>query len=541
MTQPTEAAIKFKKSSIPYDRTGYFGKIVLDYLAGNEALKSFYNRPQSIASFEGQMLEKSENYVHRNALVAALKRQYTEAKLKSPSLDLLANHDSFTITTGHQVCLFTGPLYFIYKIVSAIKTCSLLSEKYPDKQFIPVFWMATEDHDLAEANHFYLPTGKVSWETTQTGAVGRMRTDEMTRVVDLLKDQLGVGYRSGELLNLFNQAYLKHQTVAEATRWLVHQLFGKYGLLIVDGDDRELKALAVPAFAKELFENISSKTVTKTSESLSIYYEPQASVRDINLFYLDKGVRERIEIDGKGDFVLATSGRHIPVSEMKSILSDTPEMISPNVLLRPLYQEIILPNLAYIGGGGELAYWFQLKDMFAAFGVVFPVLMLRNSALVVSNKMALSAKELGFSIEDFFRQRSLLEAELLQRESKSVLNLDEERPLLESLVEALRKRAGAVDQKLFLSAESAGARMLKLLDELEKKMVRAERRKLDVAFKRLEKLRASLFPREGLQERNLNFSVFYQLYGDKFAEMLLEQLNPFDLQFTIIEEEEISG
>ncbi len=540
MTQPTEAVLKFNRSSIAYEQTGFFGKIVLDYLSGNESLNPFYHRPPKIDSFADQMLEKAPNYTHRDALVAAIKQQYADAKLKSSTLDLLSSPDSFTITTGHQVCLFTGPLYFIYKIVSAINTCTLLAEKHPDKRFIPVFWMATEDHDLQEANHFYLPTGKVNWETQQTGAVGRMQSHEMAQVADVLKDHLGVGYRSGELVALFRKAYLEHHTIAAATRWLVHQLFEKYGLLIIDGDDCNLKALAAPAFEKELFENLSMKAVTKTNELLSKHYTLQASVRDINLFYLEEGTRERIESDGKEGFVLATSGSRISALAMKEILQNTPEMISPNVILRPLYQEIILPNLAYIGGGGELAYWFQLKEMFSAFGITFPVLMLRNSALVVGQDVTQLAKQLHFSFDNFFRDKALLESELLQRESKTVLNLDEERILLNSLGEAITERMKSVSPQLERSADSTIARVSKLFVALEKKMVRAERRKQDVAFKRLNKLRAAIFPREGLQERNLNFSVFYQVYGEQFIEVLLAYLNPFDLRFTVIEEEEVS-
>ena len=194
--------IKFVRRSIPHSETGMFSKIVLDYLSGNENLSPFYGLEPTLDSFASQLTEKQENYKNRDAFCSAVAKQYEAIKIKSPALDLLKSDNSFTITTGHQVCLFTGPLYFFYKIISAINTCKLLKEKHPEKDFIPVFWMATEDHDFIEANHFYLPQGKIEWESGQGGALGRMSTVGMDEVIAELKEKIGIGYTSGQLIDL---------------------------------------------------------------------------------------------------------------------------------------------------------------------------------------------------------------------------------------------------------------------------------------------------------------------------------------------------
>ncbi len=538
MIKPSETKFDFSSSRIGYEQTGYFGKIVIDYLSGNEQLDPFYNRHQHIDSFASQIKEKSINYHHRAALHRALTAQYRMAGLKSESLQLLSQSNSFTITTGHQVCLFTGPLYFIYKIVTAIKTCQLLSEAHPDFQFVPVFWMATEDHDLAEANHILLPEGKIEWTTTQKGAVGRMRTEGLEEVAELFTTHLGIGYRSGELLDMFRTAYLGHDTVADATRWLVHTLFGKYGLLIIDGDDADLKSIASTVFERELFERVSNRAMAQTNARLSEHYTLQASSREINLFYLEHERRERIDPTEDGEFTLSVSGEKFGEASMRKLLSEHPECISPNVVMRPVYQELILPNLAYIGGGGELAYWFQLKEVFAQFDITFPVLMLRNSVMMVSDADRNRLAQLEFKAADLFHASADLESKLLQKYAGHVLDLDGEKEVLASAFKSAREKMLSIDPNLSRSAESARIRAEKVLDSLANKMVRAERRALDIHFNRLEKLLNALFPHKGLQERNINFIPFYELYGAAWFDMLIAELDPFGLKFTIIESSE---
>ncbi len=535
-----------KKQTVAYAKTGFFSKIALDYLSENEGLKPFYGRFPTLAAFAEQMREKAENYPHRKALTAVLEKQYNRAKLKSPSLELLKSDNSFTITTGHQVCLFTGPLYFFYKIITAINTCKKLKETYPDNAFIPVYWMATEDHDFEEANHFYLPSdrkepvfgGKIEWESGQGGAVGRMETVGMDQVVEDMREQLGIGYSSGELIDLFSKAYVNHKTISEATRYLVHQLFGSYGVLVVEGDDAELKKLAIPTFSKELTEMTAAGAMRKTDIALSENgYNLQVDPQGINLFYLDDQLRERIEKDDLGKYKVLRTNKEFSRKEILDELQKSPEKFSPNVILRPLYQEIILPNLAYIGGGGELAYWFQLKSVFEAFGITFPILMLRNSVMVVDAPTQERLNQLGLTIDDLFRPQQELEDELVRAATSESLQLDTERDNLEEVFLAIEARLRKINSDLEKSVRSGYARTDRIVRNLEKKMMRAERKKQEILVGRLDKIYESLLPRGGLQERNMNFAPMYLAFGKTFVEQLVENLDPFGFEFTFLVEE----
>lgn len=531
-----QPAVKFKKDLISYADTGFFGGLILDYLSGNDFLEPFYNRPPALDSFGGQIAEKTENYKIRAELCQALKGQYSSAKLPVQNVLPLESKDAFTITTGHQVCLFTGPLYFLFKIVSVINTCKALKTQHTDKDFVPVFWMATEDHDFEEANHFITPEGKVEWESGQGGAVGRMKTEGTDALIAELKAHFGLGYRAAELVKLFEDAYVKHDTIAAATRWLVHQLFGKYGVVVVDGDDPALKALVAPLFLEEAKNQISFEAVTETSQRLSENYKTQVMPREINLFYLADQLRERIVQNDRGDFEVLNSDIVFTTEELEKELQAHPENFSPNVILRPLYQEVILPNLAYIGGGGELAYWFQLKDMFDKFGVTFPVLMLRNSVGVLSQENTALMDEISISIPDLFSTTLELENKILAADDNLDLSLEKERKQIEDIFADMAARLGETDSTLVDSVSSGLARTTRITSNLEKKLKRAERKKHSQTIEKFERLNKSFVVNGGLQERVYNYSFLYMAYGEGLIDELLESLDPFDFRFTVLSE-----
>jgi len=531
----TPAPITIQRQTIPYRQTGFFGKSVLDYLDDDVKLKPFYGRRPTIESFEDQIKEKGESYGHREVLVQSLKAQYAKAKLSSPSLETLADEKTFTVTTGHQVCFFTGPLYSFYKIISTINTCKRLQKEYPEYNFVPVFWMATEDHDFEEANHFYLPNGKIEWESGQGGAVGRMELAGMDEVVEQLKEKLGIGYRSGEILEIFKSAYLKLTNAADATRYVVHHFFGDYGVVSIDGDDPVLKGLCIPAFAKEIVEKASFDAVSATNKRLGDSYSLQVTPREINLFYLHDQLRERLVETEDGSYEVLNTSIRFSAEELKKEMEHHPERFSPNVVLRPLYQEMILPNLAYIGGGGELNYWFQLKGVFDVFDLPMPILMLRNSVMVIDQHSSRLMDKLGLTLDELFRNSAFeLEQELVREESSEELNLKAAREKLEALFLDMEEKLRRVDKLLERSVRSGYMRSERIVLNLEKKMLRAEKKKHDILMGRLQKLHRALFPREGLQERNLNFSALYEEFGTDLVPMLVENLDPFSGEFTVL-------
>lgn len=530
----TGQKIKFNKATIDYSETGFYSPIILDYLSRSEKLRPFYGEYHSAEAFKKQ-LEFKKGFEHRQVLVDALRKQYKSSKLKSDSIDTLLDEKTFTVTTGHQLCLFTGPLYFVFKIISAINTCERLKEECPAYNFIPVFWMASEDHDFEEANHFFLKNRKVEWESGQGGTVGRMSTVGMKELAEELKDAFGVGYHAAELHQLFERAYTRYANIADATRFLVHELFGAYGVISIDADDAELKALAIPYFKKEFESQTSFKEVEKTNAELGKSYDLQVTPREINLFYMDEELRERIISSGEG-FTVNHTDMEFTREEIIKLLNDSPEKFSPNVVLRPFYQEVILPNLAYIGGGGELAYWFQLKGVFDAHEVPFPILMLRNSAMIIESKVHTKMEKLGLTHRDLFLDQVKLEKLLISENSTDRLNLDKEMDELQEVFDKIEDRLKEIDPTLERSAKSGLARTERIVKNLEKKMFRATRKKEKALVDSIYTIKNELFPFGGLQERRWNFSVFYAKMGDSVIEKCLKHLDPFDSTFTILTE-----
>ncbi|MBC7493641.1 MAG: bacillithiol biosynthesis cysteine-adding enzyme BshC, partial [Flavobacterium sp.] len=361
--------------NLTYQQSGYFTKIIIDYLNQDETVKPFYNRFPTLENFKTQIEEKTTNYLNKNRIIlsSTIKNQYNlvdTTPLVTKNILLLADENTFTITTGHQLNLFTGPLYFLYKIISTINLCKKLKATYPEQNFVPIYWMATEDHDFEEINYFNYKNKKIKWSKTSNGPVGRLSTTGLQDVLKVFETQLGTSTNAKYLINVFEKSYLNHQNLAAATRYLANKLFKNDGLVIIDADSKPLKKLFIPYFKQELLQQSSYITVTETNNQL-INYSIQVNPREINLFYIENNLRERIIFEN-GNFKINNTKIIFSSQEILDELENFPEKFSPNVLLRPLYQEVILPNLAYIGGGGELAYWLQLKAMFKLFKTTFP-------------------------------------------------------------------------------------------------------------------------------------------------------------------------
>ncbi len=526
---------------IPFKETGYFSEFITDYLSQKAELRCLYHRFPWATNFPAQIKEKQARYSaeNRDILAQALERQYKNLSISKETyqnIEALRQENTFTITTGHQLSLFTGPLYFIYKIVTTIVSCQQLKKLYPQYNFVPIYWMATEDHDFEEINHFSFRGQKLSWHSEQSGMVGDFSTEGLERISHILKVLLGKSHQGQYLASLFERAYEQHKTLASATRYLVNELFTPYGLVIIDGNDKSLKELLVPYFKRELLENVSHKEVEKTLayiKSVNKNYPEQVHPREINIFYVKDGIRERIVKDEQGYTVLNTSIR-FSEEEILRHLECFPEYFSPNVILRPLYQEVILPNLAYIGGGGEIAYWLELKDMFALYKVPFPMLMLRNSVLLISEAQEKKLHKLGLTHHDIFLKNNILENKITQRLSEYPIDFSAQRACLQEHFAQLHQIAAHTDKSFLGAVKAQEAKQLKGLDNLEKRLLKAQKKKYRETLDRVIDLRVSLFPKESLQERVDNFSEYMIESQGQFINTLVKHLSPFDFRFVIL-------
>lgn len=524
--------------TITFQNSGYFSKLMVDYLNQKEDLKPLYNLFPTLENFKPQLQAKKQHFSKekRRILHDALVDQY---KIIQPSaatqqnIALLQDDHTFTITTGHQLNLFTGPLYFLYKIVSTINLTVTLKQHYPEYNFVPVYWMATEDHDFEEINHFYFQDKKICWDKESTGPVGRLSTAGLEQVFDVFKGQLNAGINAKKLKELFETSYLKHDNLADATRYLANALFELHGLVIVDGDHPQLKKVFAPSMQQELLEQNAIQEVEKSYNILQRYFI-QVTPRDINLFYIQDKLRERI-IWEDNCYKINNTSISFTREEILSELENHPENFSPNVILRPLYQETILPNLCYIGGGGELAYWLQLKSVFDLHQVDFPMLLLRNSVLLATEKQVKKMDKLQLSWQDMFTSAE----ELLHRKSIEFSDVSfdfkTQRQVLQEQFDALRNIAKQTDASFIGAVNAQEKKQIKGLDHLEKRLLKAEKKKNKAMLDRIMAIQLELFPKNSLQERYFNFAQFYQEAGDELLHKLFNQLQPLEQDFDIIE------
>ncbi|MCK5440862.1 MAG: bacillithiol biosynthesis cysteine-adding enzyme BshC [Maribacter sp.] len=526
---------------LPFRQTGYFSDLICDYIDGKETLQPFYNRLPKLENFKEQIAEKATNYPEENRTVLydVLQEQYKGISVSSKTrtnLIQLKEPITFTVVTGHQLNLFTGPLYFLYKIISTINLTTQLKKTYPRFNFVPVFWMATEDHDFEEINYFNFNAKKLHWNRDASGAVGHLNTDGLQEVYEAFANELPSSGNAETLKSLFKAAYFEHDNLAEATRFLANALFGEYGLVIVDGNHKGFKRVLAPYAKKDIFENTAftkvSETVAKIQE-LPEAYNIQVNPREINYFYLKGELRERIVLNGN-TFCVNNTEIEFSKDELLEELENCPERFSPNVIARPLYQEIILPNLCYIGGGGELAYWLELKVSFEAMGVAFPILLPRNSALVVSEKQRKKLGKMNLSVVDLF----LGQSSLINKKIREISNIDidfsvQKNHLCEQF-KAMYDLAEQTDKSFWGAVKAQEVKQLKGLDALEKRLLKAQKRKLKDHVQRMTELQNELFPNQSLQERNLNFSELYLEYGEALIPILMNDLQPLKIDFSVL-------
>ncbi len=517
-----------KVQKIPFRSTRAFTEFFLKYMDGDPVLQSFYSRFPSPGNFAAQLNDKS-GYpeASRRTLTDCLRRQYAKLPVTgdpvSTNIDSLLQKNTFTITTGHQLNIFTGPLYFIYKIVTVINACKKLKEQYPSYHFVPVYWMATEDHDYEEIKSFRLYGKKYTWTTKQQGAVGRFSTHELEGVLQQLPGDVTV----------FREAYQKNKLLSDAVRQYVNQLFGPEGLVVVDADDHELKKVLSPVMKEDVIAAMPFQLVKNANDDLEGHgLTPGVNPREINFFYLDNNVRNRIEKKGD-DFIVVDTPLKFSQKEIDKVINETPEKLSPNVILRPLYQELILPNLAYVGGPAELVYWLQLKGLFSHFKVPFPILLPRNFALVIDKPVARKLAKTGLDIQDFFEEKNFLFNQWVSRNSTRDLSLGTAMRTLEKLLLEIEERAKQIDPGLGPMTGAESQRMQHTLERIEKKMLRAEKRHHSDRLRQIESVKDALFPSGGLQERTDNFLNFYQQDPD-FIKRLLLYLDPFDFHFNVL-------
>jgi bacillithiol synthase len=525
-------------TNLPFDLGNHFSLFDQDYTLHQKKFDKFY---QYSPDYEGlvQSIENRKNYpIDRYLLVEELRKQYDSFH----SLDDVGNHidklldqNTFTVITAHQPCLFTGPFYFIYKAISAIKLSEILNSQILGSSILPVMIIGGEDHDKDEIDHLYLFGKKITWNTEQSGPCGRFNTKGLDTVISDIKDILGNGAYAENITNTLQTCFLKAESYSQGLQHFMHLLLGHKGLLILNMDVPAFKEKFIPIIKDEILNKRAEKLITPIQQELEdIGYKAATFLRHINLFYFNKGQRERIEFEN-GKYIVLNGGPEFTESEIIEEINNHPEKFSPNVNLRPLYQECILPGIAYVGGGGELAYWMERKGHFTYYDIPMPCLIRRDSVWWIDKTTVKRIDKLGLSIIEFLEHTTdEIISNFLEYNSESSIHIDEEILAIKNSLDSIIRKGAEIDATLKPAFEAEKTRFIKSVEQLGGRLIRAEKQKQEIHINQIRQIREKLFPDGKLQERHENFLSVYIKHGPAMFDILLNQLDPLRKELKII-------
>ncbi len=519
-----------------YARIGQFSQTDLAYIQHDKRLEEFYEYEPSKNKIPDAVSNRMKFPVDRNLLLRVLRRQYEELNLPFPVEDaVLLDENTFTITTSHQPTLFTGPLFHIYKIACVIRLAQDLRGAHPEHKFLPVFVMSGEDHDWAEVNHFHLFGRRYEWERKASGPCGRLSVEGLEALVTAVNELFKNSPFASDIHDLLSNCLKQAKDYGQFHRLLVASLFGSSGLIVVNLDDRELKEAFIPVFENEIKNHFSQKHVTATQAALEKKgFKIQAFCRQVNLFYMTDGIRERLDPADDG-LVRVERGIKYTIEETIQELHAYPERFSPNVILRPLYQEFILPNVAYVGGGGEIAYWLERKTQFEAAGVHYPMLIRRNSLLMIDAATKMQMEKLGLEKNDILPDINSIVKTYLRKHSQSDLSFEQELKLIRDAYHQLAVKAEKMDPTLAKAILAEESKQTKQFEQLGSRLLRTEKHQQDTQLKKLQRIKEKLFPEGGLQERHENFLSIYANHGPQWIEDMIRICDPWVEKFLLVE------
>ena len=500
-----------KKETISFKETGYFSKKFLDFI-DNESLSYYPN--------ENNILDVIKNFnfskVNRELLSKELEFQYKSIDTSSVvngNIKSIMSDNTFTVTTGHQLNIFTGPMYVIYKIVSVIKLSRMLSEKYPKYKFVPIYWMASEDHDFDEIKSFYSSGKTYSWDIESKGPVGNLNTEALKNIFD----------EDISIPDFFREAYSSSSSLSEAVRKYMNHLFGEYGLITIDPNSKNLKKSISDIIVDDVVNNTIEK-VEKSSEKISDVY-----VRKINFFFQGSDFRERIDKTNK--YNILSTNLSFTEKEIKDKIGSSPELFSPNVITRCLYQQRILPNICYIGGPAEIVYWESFKKFFEYYDIPYPVLVPRDFVLLITTKIQKLINKLKLSLTDLFIDKNKIENKVLGIEKDESKNFKKEIDDINKILYNISEKFETEDPTMKPHVLATAKKMENRLLQIEKRFINKHKKNNDKLINQILDLYSFIKPDNSIQERKENFMSFYDL---NFIENLLENLDPLDFQFKIL-------
>ncbi|HEY4613151.1 MAG TPA: bacillithiol biosynthesis cysteine-adding enzyme BshC [Bacteroidota bacterium] len=539
-------------NELPTDNTA-FSSLFLDYVTDYQKVEQYYNGNFRDEKDWQRCLEwVSRRTIDRSAITQILStqnRNFHCGVRTLANIDALLNDNTVAIVTGQQVGLFTGPLYTIYKTLTVLKLVEKLKAKYSDYNFVPVFWLEGEDHDYEEVSsiQFINSTNELAKLEYQhqsktpgknLGAVGTLEFDEnIEPFFALLETALMQTEFKPKVLSLFRTAYQKGMTFNRAFVHLMNDLLEDSGLIFLDPNDPEVKKLLVPVFKKDLEETPKlCKLVIDQSAELEKNYHAQIKPKTVNVFLFHEGGRYLLEPREDG-YSLKGTRKTLPKEYIQDVLTNSPHLLSPNVVLRPLCQDTLLPTAAYIGGPSEIAYFAQLKPLYEEFGIPEPIIYPRASATVLEEKVEKVLSRFQVEVSDLFRDTELIKQRVA--EEISDVKVDEmfggTLQAIENSTGSMKEGIQTIDPTLVGALENAKSKMKGALDVLKEKTIAAQKRRHEVSLRQIDKAALYLYPNGNFQERELNIVYFLNKYGLEFVKWLYGELSIEKFKHQIIQ------
>ncbi|MDF3028973.1 MAG: hypothetical protein K0S23_3280 [Fluviicola sp.] len=488
----------------------------------------------SISDLQLQAQKKKEVYSSstRQNLLQAWNRQISSFASQSQleNLKLLEDENTFTITTGHQLTLFAGPLYLIYKVLHVVRLAEEFNKAQNEFKAVPVFWMASEDHDFDEVKSTHLFSQKLTWESSQTGPVGRFNMNDFQEILSQFKT-----FFEGKETEISNLIAIPEKTdYASYLQEFISKLFADFGVLVLQPDNRELKREFIPVILREMASPSAHHAVLDTNKLIETSgFKAQAQSRDCNLFYLKAGERLRIEPVENG---LAIDGKIYTKEELNNLVESEPENFSPNVILRPVYQETILPNLVYVGGGGEMAYWIQLKGVFDVHNTLFPLIQQRISIQLMDGALKKRMDKLNWPNERYFESKEELKKLFLIENEGDDLDLSVLYSEFNALRSTMIEKAKSIEATLESFAEAETVRIKKQLESFEQRLVKQLKQRHEQVLQSIDFISERIIPENTLQERYFHWLQFAP--SGAYKELLNQihrEIDPFERELIVID------
>jgi bacillithiol biosynthesis cysteine-adding enzyme BshC len=518
-----------------------FPSLFTDYLNQNKKILEFFNFNPFNKDHAPSILEQLKFKGSRSETVRLLidyNSRFNPPEKVLSNIHSLENENTYAVVTGQQPMIFGGTLFTIYKTLTAIIYCKLYSS-HTGHTFVPVFWLGDEDHDYDEVAelHVHSQSGleDFKWETHQNR---QLRTadilikEEFEDLKKGIKEALGNTDFSDGLWELIEKSYSRDNSAGFAFGKLMMQLFGKHGLILAGSNNRDIKnsTKSVLQTSVERQDEIF-QSLTLTSGNLeSSGYHSQVKVQQSNLFRIaEDGTRFKLYYsDGKwsdesGNF------ENISPDQLISMIGKHPENFSPNVFLRPLMQDRLLPTVAYVGGPGEISYYAQMKEIYGLFDQTMPVILPRFSCTLIETSVKRALESLPFKWTEYNRRIEDLESDFVDHSDKPDIEsiIGSWKKEVEELTEKMKPLVGEVDPTLENSAGKASAAFFNELDKLKGKMYRSVKQQEKVQVNRIAKVQEALFPNGNLQEREIAFIYFMNKYGSNIWDELYEALSGF--------------